>query len=722
MAHCLTTFSPRRKKNLLVTASAAVALGIGVAGAQPTTFDFTNDAGGDLWMNPGNWNQGPNLPNTGDVARIPSSLSNHGSHKAIFITNGAPGVGTLATVGTLVINTPKSIYTAFHASDAGFEPNPVTPARLTFGTTDAGGGFVLDMTVEDVESPHLDVGFNPETNGTLTFAVPRKLALQVASDNRLALHPLIEGAGSVTLAKIGSGTLDARVAMGSFNGASSTFSGGFTLGAGVTLDVFGSAPLSGGTVSYGPLGTGTVTLAGGTANFQIGSGTQTLGNAVVLSGDSRIIGATTDASHTFQLTGSLALNNGTTAHTLTIDPSQGRILFNNTGFSSSDTGTLAIAGGTVSNVEFLVGSGTTSTFGGGLVVGGSAVRKSGAGTLVLNGVKLSATDTGTFSISAGTLQIDVSSGNTGTWGGHIGVLTSGTVSGALAKTGAGTFSGKRVRVADLNVGSGMLQVGTTTNSGTHSGGDNSGAATSFVNTLTIGSGAKFDLANNELIVDYSGATPIATVNGYLANGFASGSWNGGGGINSSAASGSGSFTIGIGDTANSNVGSMIFSGIQTDSTALVIGYTYYGDANMSGETTIADQSILGSNYNTSGKYWYEGDFNYDGNVNIGDFALLANNYNGTDVLARGLPPLAELYVAILDHPSIYWEAKFTPSIWRLFEPFESMNLGDPPPVPAYLLARGIPEPAAGVAVAVAGAFVAGVRPPGCGGEVISCAM
>jgi hypothetical protein len=81
-------------------------------------------------------------------------------------------------------------------------------------------------------------------------------------------------------------------------------------------------------------------------------------------------------------------------------------------------------------------------------------------------------------------------------------------------------------------------------------------------------------------------------------------------------------------------------------------------------------------------------------VNIGDFALLAPNYNGSDVLARGLPPLAELYTALLDYPAVYWEAKLTPSIWWRFEPFESMNLGPVPPVPAYLLARGIPEPSA----------------------------
>jgi hypothetical protein len=303
------------------------------------------------------------------------------------------------------------------------------------------------------------------------------------------------------------------------------------------------------------------------------------------------------------LKGAVNLTNASTGYRMTTS-SLTLLRFDDAAFSATDAGTIELAG-SFTDVEFKVSIGS-STFGGGLIANGRRFLKAGNGTFILNGAKFSDSDTGTFVTSAGTLQLDVGSGNTGTWGGHVGVLTSGTVSGALAKTGAGTVSGKRVRVADLNVGSGMLQVGTS--SGSTAGGDNSSAATSFVNTLTIGSGARFDLANNELIVDYSGCSPIASVNGYLATGFASGSWNGGGGINSSAASGSGSFTVGIGDTSHANVGSMTFSGIQTDSTALVIGFTYYGDANMSGETTLADFSIHASNFNTSGRYWYEGDF------------------------------------------------------------------------------------------------------------------
>jgi hypothetical protein len=55
---------------------------------------------------------------------------------------------------------------------------------------------------------------------------------------------------------------------------------------------------------------------------------------------------------------------------------------------------------------------------------------------------------------------------------------------------------------------------------------------------------------------------------------------------------------------------------------------------------------------------------------------------------------------MLDCPQIYWEARADASIWFRFAEFEAMNLGPIPPVPANLLARGIPEPAVAVTAAV----------------------
>ena len=60
--------------------------------------------------------------------------------------------------------------------------------------------------------------------------------------------------------------------------------------------------------------------------------------------------------------------------------------------------------------------------------------------------------------------------------------------------------------------------------------------------------------------------------------------------------------------------------------SVLVRLTRTGDANLDGITNIGDFSILGTNFNTSGR-WDNGDFNFDGTVGIGDFSLLASNYN-----------------------------------------------------------------------------------------------
>jgi len=66
-------------------------------------------------------------------------------------------------------------------------------------------------------------------------------------------------------------------------------------------------------------------------------------------------------------------------------------------------------------------------------------------------------------------------------------------------------------------------------------------------------------------------------------------------------------------------------------------------------------------------------------------------------------PLGYLYIALVDSPQIYWEARGSPALWARFAEFESMNLGPVPQVPQGL--RGsIPEPSA---VALALLAVAG---------------
>ena len=75
----------------------------------------------------------------------------------------------------------------------------------------------------------------------------------------------------------------------------------------------------------------------------------------------------------------------------------------------------------------------------------------------------------------------------------------------------------------------------------------------------------------------------------------------------------------LGYGERSVLGLSSFGGINVDSTSILIGYTWYGDANLDGVVNSADISMM----NLAGATWTQGDFNYDQKVNADDYALFA---------------------------------------------------------------------------------------------------
>ena len=72
--------------------------------------------------------------------------------------------------------------------------------------------------------------------------------------------------------------------------------------------------------------------------------------------------------------------------------------------------------------------------------------------------------------------------------------------------------------------------------------------------------------------------------------------------------------------------------------AVVVKYTYYGDANLDGKVNAQDFDALAAHYGATGTgVWAQGDFNYDGVVNTVDFNMLSMNYNATALSGAGLP-------------------------------------------------------------------------------------
>jgi hypothetical protein len=188
---------------------------------------------------------------------------------------------------------------------------------------------------------------------------------------------------------------------------------------------------------------------------------------------------------------------------------------------------------------------------------------------------------------------------------------------AISKLGAGALEMKNVRAGTLSIGGGTVMI---TANGTTSG-------TSRVGALSIDStpaaNTHLDLANNSMIIDYAGTSPLSTIQSYLQLGYANGAWNGAGGINSSAAD-STTFALGLADNHALNLSN--FAGLVVNANDVLIKFTYYGDANLDGKVNATDLGALATHWQQTGAVWTGGDFNYDGSVDIRDLYLLAHNW------------------------------------------------------------------------------------------------
>ncbi len=139
---------------------------------------------------------------------------------------------------------------------------------------------------------------------------------------------------------------------------------------------------------------------------------------------------------------------------------------------------------------------------------------------------------------------------------------------------------------------------------------NSAGPLSIFGAPSMAAGAKIDLMNHSMTVDYRGqGSPASTINAQLASGYAAGAWNGDG-INTSSA-----------------VANQTGLGWKDDaaSQSILVKYTYYGDANLDGQVDISDLGALATAWQTSA-VWSQGDFDYSGFVDISDLGKLATNW------------------------------------------------------------------------------------------------
>ena len=317
--------------------------------------------------------------------------------------------------------------------------------------------------------------------------------------------------------------------------------------------------------------------------------------------------------------------------------------------------------------------------------GGSTVTIGGSGTVSLT---MTNSYTGNWTLASGTLDIDADDrlgnlANTVAFNGGT-LLTSGAVTSARAisvNTGGGTFdtnsfnstfSGSITGPGDLTkngagtlaltgthsysggtiVNAGMLHVKTlhpnnavTLNGGTlkvlesapgvadgHPAGNN--AFVSRPSSLSISGGGTLDLTNNDLILDYSGSSPVAAYEALVASGYnVTGDWQGAG-ITSSVAANDGNYVLAIADNAalaapfGTAQGGPLFAGVDVDLDTILIKFTHRADINLDGVITPDDSAIFGGNYDENQPaVWATGDMNYDGVCTPDDAAIFGGAYD-----------------------------------------------------------------------------------------------
>jgi hypothetical protein len=149
--------------------------------------------------------------------------------------------------------------------------------------------------------------------------------------------------------------------------------------------------------------------------------------------------------------------------------------------------------------------------------------------------------------------------------------------------------------------------------------------------LTVAATGKLDLTDNDMIVDYAGGTQIAVVQALINLGRNNGAWNGNG-ITSSAAGSNLQHNTTLGAMESSEFQSIYgigatFDGRTLDNTAVLVKYTWYGDADFNGRVNFDDYVRTDNGFNNHQNHWVNGDYDGSGSVNFDDYVLIDLAFN-----------------------------------------------------------------------------------------------
>ena len=157
------------------------------------------------------------------------------------------------------------------------------------------------------------------------------------------------------------------------------------------------------------------------------------------------------------------------------------------------------------------------------------------------------------------------------------------------------------------------------------------------NALSVTGTSKLDLKDNDLIVRAGvlGAFNTTGVTRSIADGYNHGAWNGNGIVTSQsqALASRGRTTLGVATaSAALNIATLAtasWDGETVTGSAILVKYTYMGDANLSGKVDGDDYVKVDSGFaaRSTSSPWVMGDFTYDGLVNADDYFWIDQTYS-----------------------------------------------------------------------------------------------
>jgi autotransporter-associated beta strand protein len=395
-----------------------------------TTYTYSrttsNTAGtADPWSAGTNWNA------------VPVSASD----TTLTFGNGVP----LAAGATIFTN--NDIAGDFKINILNF--NSGGPASGTAPTVTVSGNR-LEFISNGATTPTMSINASGTVKPILAISNDLLLTnnLAVSNTSSAVLSGTISGGGSLAKTS-GSGTLTLS--------GQNTFSGGFIWGnpgsqsaAGI-LSLGGSSVGSPGSITSGPLGTGTFTVrnsGSATTNFiqSSDSTTRTIANAITFGGTSILF--TTGGTGDLVFNGAVDL--GTGGRTFSIGnplTTFGGVISNSANLTKAGTGTMILSGSSTYSGTTQVNAGTLLATGGSTASNTSSATGTGNVTVGGTGTILAG---GSTSGSTGTIVGSVD--YTGSTNGHLspGIAGDGTTTTAILHTGALTLSSSSIFNVNLN--------------------------------------------------------------------------------------------------------------------------------------------------------------------------------------------------------------------------------------------------------------------------------